>query len=289
MDILVLGGNGFLGNSIINGIRNFSKVENKILVVDLNSTIDIPNVDILRLDLSAKNSCIKPFHYINPSLVVHCAGSNNSTSTYDEIVNGPLITANICDSLVKIGYAGRLLFLSSTESIQTKRGYFSNTSEKIIQSNALNKKYSNCIIKVPTVTGVSANSNSDILNKIIEAVLTGAPITIPSKNSKLKLVAIEDVVNEVIKLLSSKKEIFSDVYSILGKEYELGSLVSIITGLYNSSVVSFDDSLLESVDEDLSYTKIIKSCKTSINKKYIKNLFEKREQILKKRGFEDRG
>lgn len=289
MDILVLGGNGFIGKALINGIRAFSKVENKILIVDLNSDTDIPDVDILRLDLSSKNSCIKPFHYINPSLIIHCAGYTSSDSTYDYMVRGPLVTANICDSLTSIGYAGRLLFISSTDSVETKNGYFSNISEKIIQNNELNKKFSNCIIKVPTVTGVSSNPDSDILNKIIEAVLTGSPITIPNKTSKLKLVAIEDVVNETIKILSSKKEVFSDIYSIVGKTYELGSLVSIITSVYNSNVISFDDSSFISINEDFNNTKLIKSCKTNVTKKFIKNIFEKREQILKKRGFEDRG
>lgn len=185
MKVLITGGNGFVGKNL--------QVKLRELGVDV--------------DLYLKEDCVDEFddRLVSCDFVVHLAGANRppDNELFNTINTG--LTNSLCESLERVGKKIPVLFASSIQAeLDNPYGRSKKSAEDLLLS--LQKRCGNrvFIYRLPNVFGKWAKPNyNSVVATFCYNIVNDLPVTINDESALLKLVYIDDVVEEFVNKINN--------------------------------------------------------------------------------------
>lgn len=187
--ILVTGANGFMG---------------KNLVTRLEEIDDFTVLPFVREDDAA--SLIDLVAQVDT--VVHLAGENRPKDNAGFVEGNTLLTQVLCDAIraefVKNGRKIRLIFASSTQAaLDNPYGASKQAAEVLVQDLASDMGDAALIFRFPGVFGKWSRPNyNSVVATFCYNIARDLPIHVSDPSTTLKLVYIDDVVSEMIDIIS---------------------------------------------------------------------------------------
>lgn len=201
MNILVTGGTGFIGSSII----SFLKEKNhKLLVVSRNQFVNYPGVNYINLNWNSQKEINKTCNNID--VVIHTAGMNalDSYNNPEEALyfNG-ICTQNLLESAISNNVSKFIYFSTAHVYSDNFSGFFNEesnlknlhpyaTSHKFGEDAIINankqKRISGYVLRLSNSFGIPVNINSKIWNSVFNDLCLQS---ISNKTIKLKSLGIQ--------------------------------------------------------------------------------------------------
>jgi UDP-glucose 4-epimerase len=241
MNVIITGGNGFLGSSIV---RKLIANHHNVLILSKNSNnVEdlLPRVDFISTDLSDICQLKPQIHAFAPDVVVHCAwrgGNNyndvNSLSQFDNIAQG-IGLIEVLGSLPKrvkfIGFGsfaeyGNLLAPAKEIDREQPINHYGLSKYLLKDSSSLLcEKYDMkwgwirpCYVYGPN------DVNTRLIPTIITKLLRGVKVELDDCSKKIDYVFVDDFVNFAYSLILSDVD---GVYNLCsGQQYELRDVIS---------------------------------------------------------------
>ena len=246
MKILLTGGEGFVGSSII---KKFNKEFDFIVISSKKK--DSKKIAKTEYVSVSDKKIIKIIENLNPDVVIHLAGLSGlkkcemePEKAFDINVNG---TKNVVNGCLKIN--AKLIFISTREvygstinkeskendSLQPINIYGKTKmeAEKIILNAAKNSELNYIILRLTNVYGPGSDSG---VNYMIRESLSKGKISVNGGEQVLNFIFIEDVI-ELIHLVLLNDKLFRQIFNIGTKDtISLKKFVEILIGLSNNKV-----------------------------------------------------
>jgi len=208
-NVLITGADGFLGKNLFHSIKNHKNI-NKIYKFFREDSYD---------DLS---------NFIKSSdLIFHFAATNRSDKKEDFIKNNEGLTQIICTELMKSSLQKKIIYTSSIQSGNDSiYGQTKYNAEEIINELESSPNIEPIIYKLPGIFGKWAKPN---YNSVVATFCYNAnnnlPLKVNDKNKSIKLMYIDDLVEEFINHLNQE---ISDASVNFVETYDisLGNLAS---------------------------------------------------------------
>ena len=243
MKIIVTGGNGLVGNSII------EKLKDHFEIININrfsqSSINSDKIKHINLDLSDKKS-ISIIKELNPQIVIHCAAIIPSNLTNEEEIyrTNTLIDLNVLNAVKDINC--KLIYMSST----IVYGYLDNVfniseDHKLIDFTLYSKQkieselFINDRIKEYLILRINAPyggqmRNKTVLNIFIDKALKGESLNYYGFGNRFQdFTNVEDIssfICSTLKLMSFKNGIYNISFGAPIRMRTLAELIIRITG-----------------------------------------------------------
>ena len=182
--ILVTGGSGFIGKNLVTRLRE--KENTEVLLFVRGESVEKLNAQLTNIDA-----------------VVHLAGENRPVDLGEyKIVNTDLTHA-LCESIRLTGRHIPIIFASSIQAIQDNLyGRSKFDAEKIIESFSIQTGNPAAIFRLPGVFGKWSKPNyNSVVTTFCHNIARDLPIKINDPAAMLKLVYIDDVVDEFVRIL----------------------------------------------------------------------------------------
>ena len=186
MKVLIIGADGFIGKNLYLRLKNYS--EYKLFKI-IKTT---PNKKLINL--------VK-----NADVIFHLAGANREKNINNFNKNNYILTKKICDILKEKKEKTKLIF-SSTTHVNKKNPY--GISKKRSEQELLkikNKYIELYIYRLPNIFGKwSKPFYNSVVATFCHQIINRKKINILS-NEKINFLYIDDLINNFIKILKSKK------------------------------------------------------------------------------------
>lgn len=218
MEILITGGNGYLGSALA---TEFARLDFKInLIVRIGSNLSrIDNLNINLFKFKDEEELIRIINTIHPTIVIHTAcnyGRNNESSS--EIYDANFrFGALIIDSLIK--NCNEAVFLNVSTSLPANLNLYSLSKFQFSEfgrkmGNMYKEKFKFINIILQHIYGPNED-NSKFLANVISSLKTNIPILELTKGEQLRdFVYIDDVVEAFKVLLINIEKIKTDQVEI---------------------------------------------------------------------------
>lgn len=210
MNILITGAKGFIGKNLVCYLKNLN-----------NDLID----EIFEYD--ADNSPADLDEYCSKAdFVFHLAGVNRPKDKADFMRGNFGFSSVLLDTLKKFGNKCPVMLASSIQASLEGRFTDSEYGKSKKAGEDLFFEYANetganvYVYRFPNVFGKWCNPNyNSAIATFCYNTANGLPIVINDANVELKLVYIDDVVNELVNALNGKPNIKSDGFCFVQTEY----------------------------------------------------------------------
>ena len=213
LKILVTGANGFVGKNLICQLRN--KGYNDIFSYDIDTDPGL-------LD----------FYTSQCEFVFHLAGVNRPEKEEDFMKGNFGFSSILLDSLLKNGNKAPVLITSSIQAeLSNPYGKSKKAGEDLIYSYGKNNNINVHVYRLPNVFGkwCRPNYNSAVAT-FCNNIANDIDITINDRNVDMRLVYIDDVVNEFISVLTGEEK--GEVTPV--HQIKLGEIVDLLYKFKNS-------------------------------------------------------
>lgn len=182
MKILVTGAKGFIGKNLINGLRN-------------NNYTDIYEYDI-DTDVFLLNQYCKEVDF-----VYHLAGANRPNEETEYIETNVAFTLQLLSTLKKFNNNCPVVYSSSIQALlDNPYGRSKKAGEDVMFQYAKETGAKVCIYRFPNVFGKWSRPNyNSVVATFCNNVALDLPITVNDPKAILKLVYIDDLVEELIR------------------------------------------------------------------------------------------
>ncbi len=222
LKIGITGSRGFIGKRLAGVFKNKKNV--KLFYCDK------PNCDLLKRD-SLKNF-VK-----NKNIIIHAAAINRGSDT--EVISGSIVaTYNLISATEKYKNRAKLIFLSSIQAeTETLYGKSKRLAEIMLEDFSQRNKIPVSVFRLTNVFGEGCRPfyNSVVATFCYQAA-NGKELTInrESKNKKLNLIYVDDVVKNIVKeTLIRRKNPFYFKKIDSKNEISVGALANLIKSFGN--------------------------------------------------------
>ncbi|MDC3200262.1 NAD(P)-dependent oxidoreductase [Porticoccaceae bacterium] len=266
MNILIIGGNGFVGSQLLLDLRE-NIPSAKICISTSRRQVIGDNIEFVDYSNYTAVKCL--LARSKPQYIIHLATSCMSNLSDDSLVNGQLRDSNIIDALVELELKSRLIFVASMAVFGVKDQnitpkIYSPTSsyglEKLYMINRLeglaikNINFSFKIVYPSSIYG-KGQKGKMLLPRLFEHIQSGKLMEAYGGNKKRDFVHVKDVSSALVKLIL-KYEKYLDKYIFvhsfnLYKISEIANMVCEITGLNPEATIVFHDSKYALIKDDL--------------------------------------
>jgi UDP-2-acetamido-2,6-beta-L-arabino-hexul-4-ose reductase len=218
--VLITGANGFVGKNLISKLKEFNMFSIETFCRGDQTLKLIEQVG--RCDV-----------------VIHLAGANRPQNDESFNTTNIELTRIICDSINKeFTQKGRKIKLfhasSAQATLDTPYGKSKYESEELVKKLSYSSGLACCIYRFPGIFGKWCRPNyNSVVATFCYNVSRGIPIHISAPEKSIKLIYIDDVINEIVKELQSS---FSGIkFGKILPEYEisLGELAEKIQSFKN--------------------------------------------------------
>jgi len=205
MKILVVGGQGFLGQHLVKKLQNNG---HRVFVYDLNKNKKIKGFTFIKGNILDKNKLDK---FIKGMDVVY---NFAAISDIEQSIREPLKTAeinilgnfNILLSCIK--YKVKKFIFASTIYVHSSQGSFyrasKQSSELFIEEFRKRFGLNYTILRFGTVYGTGSGKNNGLNKMVYSAVKKNKLQYSGSKNAKRRFLHVSDAVNACVKILNKK-------------------------------------------------------------------------------------
>ena len=187
INVLVTGASGFIGKNLVTRLNELGI---KTVCFTRNNSIQ---------DL--------PFLLKEIDFIVHLAGENRPTNEDDfEKVNAGL-TSSICEAIRSLDKSIPIIFASSTQAeLNNAYGNSKLNAEKILQNFEADSGSDVYIYRLPGVFGKWCRPNyNSVVATFCHNISHNLPLQINDPSFELTLVYVDDVVEEFVKLITTKE------------------------------------------------------------------------------------
>ncbi len=193
MKVLITGSSGFIGKNLITRLKSIAAGKNKELSSELELFLYDKDSATDLLDKYAKDC-----HFI-----YHLAGVNRPQQDEEFMEGNFAFTATLIEKLKQYKNNSPILLTSSIQAVlENKYGKSKQASEKLLFDYADNVGAKTLVYRLPNVFGKGCNPNyNSVIATFCYNISRGKEIRINDPNTILKLVYIDDVVNEFINAL----------------------------------------------------------------------------------------
>lgn len=218
MKILVTGAKGFVGKNLISELKN--RNYNEIYEYDLDTTIE-------DLDKFTKDC----------EFIFHLAGVNRPENTEDFMIGNFGFTSTLLDKLKEYKNTSPILITSSIQAmLDNPYGKSKKAGEDLMLEYENETGAKAFVYRLPNVFGkwCRPNYNSAVAT-FCNNIANDLPITLSDPNVEMKLVYIDDVVNEFINALedkANKKDNYCYIKTV--HEIKLGEIVNLLNSFKES-------------------------------------------------------
>ncbi len=186
--ILVTGANGFIGRNLVIRLK------------------ELPNVEVISFTRDSGLNKLSEL-VANADLIFHLAGVNRPTNV-DEFSSINIgLTEILCKAIVNSGRNIPIIFASSVQTeLNNPYGHSKLAAESILESLSRDNGNTVYIYRLPGVFGKWARPNyNSVVATFCHNIARDLPVRIDNSNLILKLVYIDDVVNEFLKALGDSR------------------------------------------------------------------------------------
>lgn len=209
--VLVTGSNGFIGKNLIERLRRCKGVEIKTFEIKDNM-----------------NGLVE--HLKNADIIFHLAGVNRPEKIKEFKTGNIELTQAIVDILEKVERVIPVIFPSSIQALlDNPYGISKRKAEDILIEYSKKNGANIYIYRFPNVFGKWCKPNyNSVVATFCHDIAHGRNITISDANNEINLIYIDDVVNELVKILSDKDADKNRYYYDIKQTFRitLGELVS---------------------------------------------------------------
>ena len=223
MSILITGSNGFIAKNLIIRLK-----EHSLKIIEFNKSDDI---NLLKEKIAKSD------------VIIHLAGENRTTNKDLFIKNNIKLTEEICNIIKSNDFNIPLLFSSSIHSnLPTYYGKSKKKAEDLLIDLY---KVTNNPVKIFKLPGVFGKWSKPFYNSVVStfchSIANDLEINIKDPNKLIKLIYIDDLVNEFI--LSIKNFKSGLMYGEVNPSYEISikELATIIRNFKNSRKILFTE------------------------------------------------
>ena len=188
MKILITGSNGFIGQNLIQKLKQNKK--NKLICLNKKTSIKSLKTNLLKADI-----------------VFHLAGTNRATNARIFYLNNHIYTKKICSILKKSKKNIKIIYASSIKvKEKTHYGYSKFKAEKeLVNLKKINKNVQVAIFRLPNIFGKwSKPFYNSVVATFCHQVSRKIPVVIENKKN-LTLLYIDDLINLFMKIMKIKK------------------------------------------------------------------------------------
>lgn len=217
MRILLTGANGFIGKNLFVRLQELKKFQVSTFGRG-DAIINLPNL------------------VQESDIVIHLAGENRPAKASDFVVGNTELTEKICAA---IGGARRpipFIVASSVQSTEdTPYGKSKRNAEIIVEKFCKDTNNPTVMYRLPGVFGKWCKPNyNSVVATFCHNIAHNLPIRIDNYDSDLRLVYIDDVIDEIINAIESLKPGFQ--WGVISPQYKikLGELAEKIKAFHNS-------------------------------------------------------
>lgn len=220
--LLITGSDGFIAKNLIFHLK-------KNIECDLVFFTRKNNIEDLKL-LVKDVSCI-----------VHLAGENRPSNIDDFNIVNLELTRSLIDAVQTTGRNIPIIFSSSIHA-QSDSHYGASklAGEALLQSFSLKTGNSVSVLRLPGVFGKWSRPNyNSVVSTFCYNISRGLPLVINDPDKILSLVYIDQVINDIIKLISMKMSGFRVIYTENTHSVSVGDLAKIISRMHKDRYHNF--------------------------------------------------
>jgi UDP-2-acetamido-2,6-beta-L-arabino-hexul-4-ose reductase len=183
--ILVTGSNGFIGKNLISRLKE--RLDSEILTFTRDDGYEVLESYVAKADA-----------------IVHLAGVNRPSDERDFFNVNVNFSSKLCDVITNEGRNIPLIFASSTQAeFDNHYGRSKLAAEKLFENFAIKTGAPIFIYRLPGVFGKWCRPNyNSVVATFCNNIANDLPISIDNPNKILKLVYVDDVVDEFLKVLN---------------------------------------------------------------------------------------
>jgi nucleoside-diphosphate-sugar epimerase len=255
MRILVTGANGFIGT---NFIKKFSNKSDILAVSTRNTNIaSFSDVEFLELELKNYDNLPSIVNKFKPEIVLHLAweGSNtyyhtNSINQFENITNSFKLLEAISElenvHFIGMGTGGEYGYYSDyvSESFEENPVSHYGLAKLLFKQGSeifCSKKNITWTWLRPFMCYGPYDVKTRLIPKVINSCLLNESLRLDSCESKVDYLYIDDAIDAIEKIIYLRK---SGVFNICSnKEYQVRSIIEVITNHFQVNNVIFDSSL----------------------------------------------
>lgn len=205
MKVLITGGNGFVAKNLKYFLNERSDVE--IYTLQKKNNISDLNNFVSKVDF-----------------IFHLAGVNRPKELEEFTLGNETLTQKLCEAVKKSNRKIPIIY-SSTIQVESNNPYgiSKNNAEKILHKFNKDFKIPIYIFRLPNIFGKWSKPNyNSVVSTFCYNIIRDIPIQIKSSNDIVKLVYIDDVIKNFIKVMDDPKKINESInYSSVNPVYEI--------------------------------------------------------------------
>ena len=234
MHILITGAKGFVGQNLVASLENIR--DGKDMVHQIRGCTNPKDLIIYQYDSDSTQKELE-YYCSNADFVFNLAGVNRPEKQSEYMEGNFDFTNRLLDTLRRYGNICPIMLSSSIQaSLQgryadSEYGRSKKEGEKLIQDYAKDTEAKVLIYRFPNIFGkwCRPNYNSAVATFCYN-VARNLPIHINDRNTELKLVYIDDLVEEMLRALNGEAHCNSDGYCYVPLNYNvtLGFIVDLL-------------------------------------------------------------
>ena len=205
MNILVTGSSGFLGKNLRQELYNIKEGKSSSLLVDKD--IEIMECNSKTTDEEMVKYCQKA------DVVYHFAAVQRPPNVEDFQRINVGFTKNLIDWIEHYGHVGKIIFASSIQATLEGRfagspyGVSKKEAERLLCEFAERTKTEVLIYRFPGIFGKWGKPNyNSVVATFCHNISRGLPIQINDASTEIELVYIDDMLNEMVALLTGDEK-----------------------------------------------------------------------------------
>lgn len=223
MKILVTGAKGFVGKNLVATLNNIKDGKDKTYNVD-------PDIEIYEYDIDTPLEMLCEYCK-KAEFVFHLAGVNRPQNESEFMEGNFGFTSVLLDELKKNGNKAPILITSSIQAeLDNPYGKSKKAGEDLMFSYGKENGVKTLVYRLPNVFGkwCRPNYNSAVAT-FCNNIANDLPITVNDRNHMMRLVYIDDVVNEFVNALSENENRNGDYCFVpVVHEITLGEIVDML-------------------------------------------------------------
>lgn len=218
---LITGSNGFIGKNLYHSLKNNKNLNNVYKFSRESSESDL-------------------VEFIDKSeIIFHFAATNRSENKDDFTENNEKLTKKICAELIKSKKEKKIIFTSSIHSgSNSPYGKTKQAAENEFKKLKKNSNIKYLIYKLPGIYGKWAKPNyNSVVATFCHNILNNKSIDIHDKNIEIKLIYIDDLIEEFIRHMDIPLDQKTSMH-INQSEISIGELASTLNNFNNDKYIN---------------------------------------------------